>query len=546
MPHLLGWFKGKGKALQKPIGPAIRKAKDSGWVGTLLHLLAVAAALAVLAYLNQFPAVYLKIPRYRLLSRSWLPILFLLVYSLGWLSYWLWKLLVAEDDGRRFPDIDEAWRQAKDALRQAGLSLTDLPLFLVLGQPEDDEKALFQASGLPWEVKQAPANADAPVHVYASRESAFVTCAGASVLGRHALELAGKLLDKGGAAPGQPGGEEDEIVTRTLSPGANGVLVPQGPFADMARVLQQADREGRPLSKAEKRELRCLYRQNQPRRPLLRDPDVLNLQAARLAYLCRLLVRDRQPFCAANGVLLLLPFAGTDSDQDAVSTGDALQRDLAATREGLKVECPHVALVCDMETAPGFGEFIQRFSPRERLQRLGQSCPLVPDLAGNGRGPSAQEGAADVLGSLAQWVCHSVMPRWVYHKFQLERPDTADRGELVRGNARLFLLADELQGRSRRLATVLARGLAGRASPTTPLLFGGCYLAGTGSDAEREQAFVRGVLDRLMDGQSCVYWSEQTLAEEAQYLRWLTLGWTILGLFVLVCLALAGYALFGR
>jgi hypothetical protein len=537
MGRLLGWFKAKLQALKPAPASVAQKAKGSGRLRTVLHVLAVVIVLAILFYVNQLPAVYLKIPRYRLLSRSWLPILFLLIYSLGWLSYWLWRLLIAEDDGRRFPDIDEAWQQALAALRQAGLHLGDLPLFLVIGQPEDDEKALFQASQLAWEVKQAPADGNAPIHLYATREAIFVTCAGASVLGFHCRDLAGKLLDKSSPGPAQAGGEEDEIITRTLSPSAKGVLVPEGPFAGMARVLQQADREGRPLSKAEKRELRCLYRQNQARRSPLRDPELLSLQSARLQYFCRLLVRDRHPFCAVNGVLLLVPFAGTDSDQDAVSTGDVLQRDLAVARETLKVDCPYLALVCDMETAPGFTEFLQRFSPRERLQRLGQSCPLLPELG--------ERGQADVLSGLADWVCHSVVPRWVYQKFQLEKPGATDRVDLQRGNERLFLLADELQERSRRLGTVLARGVAGKASSGL-VLFGGCYVAGTGMEAEREQAFVRGVLDRLLENQSCVYWSAQALAEETQYNRWLTIGWTLLGGLVLIAVAVAVSGFAGR
>jgi hypothetical protein len=531
MGRLLGWLRGKLQALKPPPPPAAPlKARGAGRLRVVLHVLVVVAVLALLFYLNQLPAVYLKIPRYRLLSRSWLPILFVLIYSLGWLSYWLWKLLVAEEDGRRFPDIDEAWQQALAALRQAGLHLGDLPLFLVLGQPEDDEKALFQASQLAWEVKQAPADATAPVHLYATSEAIFVTCAGASVLGFHCRYLAGNLADRSSPSPAQAASEEDEIITRTLSPGARGILVPEGPFAGMSRLVQQADRERRPLSKAEKRELRCLYRQNQPRRSPLRDPELLTLQSARLRYFCRLLVRDRHPFCAVNGVLLLVPFAGTDSDQDAVSTGDVLQRDLAVAREALKVDCPHLALVCDMETAPGFTEFLQRFSPRERLQRLGQSCPLLPEVG--------ERGQADMLTGLAEWVCRSVVPRWVYHKFQLEKPDTADRGELLRSNERLFLLADELQERSRRLGTVLARGVGGKASAGL-VLFGGCYLAGTGTEAEREQAFVRGVLDRFLEHQSRVYWSAQALAEEAQYNRWLTVGWTAIGALVVAAVAVA-------
>ena len=51
------------------------------------------------------------------------------------------------------------------------------------------------------------------------------------------------------------------------------------------------------------------------RRPLLlKNTDEVELLSSRLKYLCRLIVRDRQPYCPANGILLLIPLAATDSE----------------------------------------------------------------------------------------------------------------------------------------------------------------------------------------------------------------------------------------
>jgi hypothetical protein len=541
MGRLLGWLWSKLTGVLGLFLPVLRKARSdgmAGWLRAVLHVLVVLLLLAGLFALNQLPAILVLIPRRRLLAHSWLPILFLLLYALCWLSYWLWKLLVSEDDGPRFADIDDAWDEARAALRRTGLHISDLPLFLLLGQPEDDEAALFQASQLSFTVKQAPPRPDAPLHVYATREAIYLTCAGASLMGRHARFLAGKLLDPVTAVTAPPAGSEDDVLTKTMSPRISGATQPvQGAAAEIVKVLHQAELEGRPLSKAEQRELRCINRQNQPQHSPLKDAETIAYEAARLRYLCRLLVRDRWPYCAVNGVLLLIPFAGCDSDQDAVYTAESVQRDLAVTAAALHVDCPHYALVCDLETADGFGEFVQRFTPRERLRRLGQSCSLMPDLQTGG---ADKDAAARMLDSLAQWICQSVMPAWIYRKFQIEKADTPDRAALVRANGRLFLLADDLRERGKRLGTILARGLAGKAA-AGPLLFGGCYLAGTGSDPQQEQAFVRGLMDRLTEGQSCVYWTRQTLAEEASYVRWAGIGWTVLALGVLVLLALGGY-----
>src|SRR5262249_44734799 len=159
---------------------------------------------------------------------------------------------------------------------------------------------------------------------------------------------------------------------------------------------------------------RSLHRRENPNNSLLRRPEMMTEQSARLAHLCRLIVRDRHPYCPANGILLLLPLSGTDNDQDAADTGVVCQKDLTTVRAVLRVQCPVIGLLCDLETMPGFNELTKRFSSRERLNRVGQRAPLVPDFLqiAPARGESRPLGA--LLDSLVGWVCHQVMPAWVY------------------------------------------------------------------------------------------------------------------------------------
>jgi hypothetical protein len=547
----MGWIAGKLMAVVGLIVPAFKKVKAPKGLGTGLRIvLGIVLVLLILVGLWALNSLF-KLPESiasnEFIREYYLPIAFLLLLALLWLSYWFYTLLVTEEEGPSFPEIDQAWHEAKDALREAGLGLADLPLFIILGQPEDDERALFAAAQLELEVGPAPARAEAPLHLYATREAIYLTCAGASLTGMFAQSLAGKLPG-GQPDPDTAASEDDEFVTMTLTPGARGGIgAPAKAAAYMAQVFRQAEQEGRgldKLTKAEKRELRSLFRQNNPQRSPLQNADKVATQTASLQYLCRLLVRDRHPFCAINGVLLLVPFAATDSDQDAAFCGDVLYRDLSVTGAGLKVDCPHFVLVCDLETAPGFTEFVQQFSGRERLRRIGSKCPLRPDFRGaNGRGPAPEDApAARMVASLAEWVCNAVVPTFVYRKFGMEGSDKDDRTALVHTNSRMFQLSAELQVRGSRLAGILARGFSARAKGR--LLFGGCYLAGTGSNPDSEQGFVRGVIERLPEGQSCVYWTEQTLAEEAAYQWWLIAGWTVLGMLIVLALLAAGYMKF--
>jgi hypothetical protein len=196
-----------------------------------------------------------------------------------------------------------------------------------------------------------------------------------------------------------------------------------------------------------------------------------------------------------------------------------------------------------METAPGFVELTRSFSDVERRSPLGRSCPLVPEFrdpgpkggGGAGRPPSPWErdgnGAAGrMVRSLADWICRSVVPTFVYRKFEFEKPGEPF-GAALATNSHLFLLSDELQQRSGRLGGVLADAVEAK-DPVGPLLFAGCYLGGTGTGPAEEQAFVKGVFDRLTKWQSCVYWTKEARDKEASYQRWVNFGLTTLAVFL--------------
>jgi hypothetical protein len=536
-----------GALFQSLVGlvlPVLTKAGRARGVGSalrwILHVLVVAAILVGLYLLNVH---YLHWgsnigARWGFVRDAWCAILFFLGYLLFWVAWWLWQLLASTEEETDFPDIDAAWKKARAALDRKGLDITNLPLFLILGQPEGDEKAFFASDPLPLEVNQVPPEEDAPLHVYAHRKAVYISCPGASLLGRHAAILTSRAATSRPVDDEPPPEDDEDPLNKTMRPGQAAA-----PVRDMTHIMDQARREGRNLAmltKAEKRELRTRYRADNPRTALLRNPEQVERLTARLQHLCRLIRRDRAPYCSLNGILLLVPFAGTDSDQDATDTGDLIRRDLASARGVLKIHCPVFAVLCDLETAPGFGEFIQRFNPKQRGQRVGQRCPLVPDLR-ESASPGANGGPsplAKMLDSLAAWVCNSVVPDWVFQKFQIE-PDGAQLPSVVNGNAQLFLFFDQLRDRRKRLGTILARGIA--ADAPEPLLFGGCYIAGTGSDSADEQAFVGGLFPRLLEEEENVSWSDQALDEEAASLRWAGIAYTVAGILVLVGVALIGY-----
>jgi len=147
-----------------------------------------------------------------------------------------------------------------------------------------------------------------------------------------------------------------------------------------------------------------------------------------------------------------------------------------------------------------------------------------------------------MLDSLSAWACNSVVPGWVHRKFELESGAAHETARSTRHNTRLFQLADELRERQRNLSAILARALA--TDPADPPLIAGCYLAGTGRDPRTEQAFVSGVLNRLVEEQNAVAWLPEAFEEEGRYQRWAVVGWGILGLVYLAVFGLLVYSLF--
>ncbi len=471
----------------------------------LLVLALVAGVFYGLWYLNRWLDLERQLAGpWPLLRQVWLPLLFVLFVALLVVARWLWRLLGREREPTDFADIHEAWVEARTALEAAGVSLAEVPLFLVLGRPAAGVDALFGASRLPFPVRQAPKRGDAPVQVYANGQAVYVVCPGASLLSSLAALLAGEGEAKEEVMP--PAGTVFEELREELPT----TEAPASAAAEPGEPLLLAD-AGSQTATALAEEPEAAPR----RRPsLLKLSDEVARQQARLNYLCRLLAFNRRPYCAANGLLLLLPFDAAQDEEGTSEAAGVSRLDLAAARAGLKTDCPVFALVCDLETAPGFAAFARSFPEERRRKVLGQAFPLVPDLP-----------AADVPAMVeggARWVGEA-LARLVYRLFQAEAS--------LNDNAALYQLLASVRERLDHVGQVLARA-ALLGDGQRPLL-GGCFLAATGADPSKDQAFVAGVFRLLLENQNAVAWTPEALAEEADYQRWTMYGYLGVGAFVL-------------
>ena len=482
------------------------------WVRVLVTLIVFAVIIAGLLFLNQLGIVQNNLAKFApdKIKPFYLPLLFLLLCALSWIAFFWWRLFNASD-AAEYPDIEAAWREAVEKLRENGVAVADLPLYLVLGRPEAGDAALFLASQQKIQTT-APKSDSAPVRVFASPTALFVTCSGASTWGKYI----NRLHD-----PDATGGDASTDATnmnKTITPGQalEGVdQKDQDEFYELIRI--QSERALTPAEQARLHELGGIMKAAGARKQtqIRMGSDELADGPRRLAYLCRLIQQERQPWCPVNGALVLIPWAALETDDLARTAVGVLSGDLVTLRKGLRMVYPQYVMVCDLEQAEGFDEFRRGFTAGELKGRIGQRMPLVPDRPA--------EEMPEVMETVAEWIRLNVVPAFVLNRLKLEWPPEARKTSrfVPNVNRKLFLFLYDLFTRSPRLARILSSGVAAGVAPDAegdaeqfPLV-GGCYFAATGRD-ERSQAFAGGVFQRLTEQQSqdAVSWSEAALRED--------------------------------
>ena len=459
--------------------------------------------LLILGLINNFRFIGLTnwIP-HPILGRIWLPLFGLCMYVLLWLGWWLYRVLSLDvgAEESEFPDIDRAWAQAMEALGRADIRLDSTPLFLVLGWNSGSEESLFQAGGIKAKVNQVPRDDKEeikPLHVTADPDGIWLTCPGTSLLSQ-----------QNPAIVGQDSGEG--TLATMAQPSAD-------PYSTLALEQLQGLRREDILESA-----KDLLPEGRGSAKPIRGNDRQRF-AARLRHLCRLIKRDRLGFCPINGILVLLPISAADPKNRPEDTAEACRADLTEAFGVLRMRCPVLVMVPDLERLEGFEELIQRLPEAQRGRRMGQRFPLVSDLS-DGEFPSKVESSVD-------WIVTNLFASMVYSMFEVESSRGVDEvSEVLKGNQQLFRFLGRIRERCGRLARLVRQCLPNL--PGDPLMFGGCYFAGTGDEPAVEQAFASGVFMRLIQEQDNVTWTGDAMQEDASFLRAARTAKVVLGLVI--------------
>ncbi len=458
----------------------------------------------------------------------------------------------------RFPDIDAAWKEGVAAIEQAGISLTNTPIFLILGAREERQvRSLMRSTGIKYAVQGVP-EGNKPLHFYAAIDEkiagsedkltaiyifAVDACRSSklhslglneSVRGgrvntedtvRAGVEnLRGTMVSGGGGGGG--GGSNAAVSSGTsvaggsmdTMRGTNGggnspgtaTMVPSRAQLSGTMVAGVGGTivggGGSEITMA----VATLPKQE------------ANYQGARLEYLCHLIARGREPLCPLNGVMTVTPFQMLRrGDEQCRQLAAAVREDLRVVQKGTRLRCAVVSLISGMEYEKGFLELIRRVgSSRARDQRLGASFKTW------------NPATLDKMQALATNACGAFEDN-IYSLFKEED------GYNKPGNDKLYSLICKTRGKFiEGLECFLTDGYGMQDIRETdgsrPMFFSGCYFAATG-EVEGAAGFLRSLFDQklFLIEQDNLQWTESALRDDARYQGWARFGMLLGGLLVI-------------
>ena len=445
-----------------------------------------------------------------------------MLFAIPVLAYVTLKLWL-EGDLSQYPDIDSAWQAGLEALGERGYDIAELPLFLVIGVPDEVHvDNLMRASGIKFQVESTPTGLS-PLRWYANDDGIFLSLVNTGCLGCVNENAGGTppgAPSLAGASPTAPDSVTGTMIAgggATMTPAASAQAEPVDAGVPITGTLMPGGIGGTLVSGM------AVLASQSAMRPQVSNVNRQRLdeESARLKYVCELLRRARQPLCSHNGMLTVLPLASVRNILTAKDVPEAIRRDLSAIREATQLVSASTVLVTGMEDEFGFSELVRRVgASRAKSSRFGKGFNVWNT-------PSSEN-----LEAVASDAC-GAFEDWVYALFKEED------GFNKPGNGKLFSLLCSIRSQLRaRVKNILMKGFSNETRDggreDEPELFGGCYFAATGSSSDR-QAFVRSALDKVMQLEEDLEWTEAATIEENRFRRMVTIG-TFVNLFLILCL----------
>ena len=441
-----------------------------------LLLVLVIVGLGALTYFTGLSSHMTKGPPwFRQFWMGWVALLLYVIFRLGLAI--LRQMRVLSPSYSSFSDIDRAIQDGLDATENAGVSIEQVPLILVVGLSEQAEREFAKSQSIGKDV--CSNDERAPVHFYGDDNALWVTLPGVSAVSEQAdlLVAAQKQAKSAVPAAADAGSVEENAENwRTISIGA--FLSRQDAEDDEAESQQLQELPGREVPPLTAKQ-----------RKVSRD---------RMRYFCQALQRARYPVCTVNAAVLCVPFCEEVVPEKVVNQiCNCVRTDMSVMQEGLGVQCISSIVFTSCKDNPAFRSYIQQLPTQARFNRCGLSFPQLTQMAE--RDP---EGV------------HS----WLQRDFELQAMQLfrTHPGHAV--NEDVFRFVD-LVRRSRNYFTSVLDN-AFDISPESAFHCGGIYFAELGTVDGVPHPLLGGILAKILhEHDDVISWTSERLRQDVRQRR---------------------------
>lgn len=430
----------------------------------------------------------------------WLVLIFWISILATHVSRGLIELLRADPAEQMFPEIQRAWEHACKSMAVIGVRPSDLPIFLVLWQRESEGTYLFDSQQLRLRNIRLPGEITQPFHVDVSDSAIFVVCDQVSLTGTMVGRLQQKLAKKQFA-----GTSGYSAATAYVPPSLLGITHSESKEEGMARnwALVSGD------------ELELPIDQSSDEDNLITSQDELEEISRKLGFLCSLISRTREPYCAVNGILVVLPVTIGDSDKITSHAIEMADIDMRVIREATGIDLSFAVLGTHIETIQGYGHVISRVDDAAKSRYLGLALPTRFDM-------KPEEWTKQIDRSL-KWYERSVITSlFMKNIFHVDpenaRPGESPRACLIRENHEAFRFMQILSRYWSNLSKTSVRlGESHIRRYQSNPRFAGLFLTGFDQQGAGPYVFMRDVIKHLVNQQSSLAWTPQALARDRVY-----------------------------
>jgi len=426
--------------------------------------------------------VYMKSgPRwFRMTWMGWVALLVFIIVRLGVAILRMMRVLSPAFS--RFSDIDSAIQKGVEAAEAAGISIGQVPIFLVVGLSRAAEQEFSNSVSVGRDVRVDGERL--PLHWYGNEKALWVTLPGAS-----ATTLQADLLAEAQLRTPDAQGSEDELVAAGMGASEGGDA---GRTISMAAFLGLDAGSGGVATATP---------------PRLRET-VLEVAAVpakrhqrtkeRLGYVCQALQRVRHPICTVNGVLLYVPFNDRAiPEKVSQQFRDCVKTDMTALQADIGVRCLSALVFTGCHDNPAFKSYIQSLPPQSIVHRCGVSFPQLVELG---------DDDPDRIHA------------WLHRDFELQAMQLYKSRAGLPINEEIFKFVD-LMRQSRTYFTNILRS-AFLQPAVSPFCFGGVYFTELSEAGGVAHPFLQGVLAKfLREHDEVISWTPQMIEQDQRQRR---------------------------